>query len=316
MKDKIVILMATYNGEKYVSAQIKSILEQTYNNFDLIIRDDGSTDKTISIIKSIIERNDKKNIYLLKNKSSKHGQLKNFANLFNYAKDKYKYIMFSDQDDIWYKNKIQISLDAIKKKGDTPTLIYTNYINWNMKDKTKNIAYSYIPECTFERLFVQNWTMGCTYLLNKGMIKQIENIPDGVDNHDYWIALVSSLNNNIEYLPQVTMEHRLHANNVTGRENSKSFKNRAIRLYTELINRSGRNKVYKRWCKIYFYLNNRYKNKSIVNLSQVLFSSNLKSIYLSYKYDYKAVTKKYDFVFRLYLLFKSQRKMEMLRKEK
>ena len=56
MKDKIAILMATYNGEKYVSAQIKSILEQTYNNLDLIIRDDGSTDKTDDIVKSFIPK--------------------------------------------------------------------------------------------------------------------------------------------------------------------------------------------------------------------------------------------------------------------
>lgn len=310
MKDKIAILMATYNGEKYISEQIESILKQTYRNFDLIIRDDGSTDKTISIIQSIIKKNSENNIYLLKNRSSEHGQLKNFANLFNYAKNRYKYIMFSDQDDIWYKNKIEISMNAIELKGKAPTLIYTNYVNWNMESQTKSIAYTHTPECTFERLFVQNWTMGCTYLLNLGMIEKIDNIPDGVENHDYWIALVASLDNNIEYLSEVTMEHRLHANNVTARESSKHLKNRILRLYTELLNNTGRNKVYKKWCKVYFYLNKKYKGKKIIGLSQILFSSKMKSLYLSYKYAYKAVTKKYDFVFRLYLLFKSRKKMQ------
>lgn len=303
--NKLAVLMATYNGDKYINEQLKSILNQTYKNFDLIIRDDGSSDGTVSIIRSVIFKNPEQKIILLENKSDVHGQLENFSFLFDYAKDKYDFIMFSDQDDVWYSNKIQLSLDIIKLNASEPTLVYTNYLNWNMKDQSKTPAYTKVPECTFERIFVQNWTMGCTYILNKKMIQKIGHIPIGVENHDYWIALVSSMDHNIKYLSKVTMEHRLHAGNVTARENSTSWKDRFFRLNKEVLRKKGRDVVYSRWYTIYINLIKKYKNKQVIKqLSRVLFSHNIKSCYLSYRYGYKAVTIKYDFVFRLYLLLK------------
>lgn len=309
MKDKVAILMAVYNGEKYISAQIESILKQTYQNFDLIIRDDGSKDQTVRIIQTIITENPQRNIILLRNKSNVHGQLQNFSYLFDYAKNSYNFIMFSDQDDIWKENKVELSINAIKSNNTKPTLIYTNYLNWNMEKNTRNVAYIQERHYTFERLFVQNWTMGCTYILNKKMIDKIDHIPHGVENHDYWIALVAALDSNIMYLPQVTMIHRLHNNNVTARSNSTSWEDRFLRLYKEVLSKNGRKRVYSRWSTVYKNLTNLYDNVKIKELYKMLISSSVKSIVLSYQYGYRAVTKKYDFVFRMYLLLKSKKEI-------
>ena len=110
----VAVLMSTYNGEDYLAEQINSILNQTYQNIHLFIRDDGSTDNTMSIIEefignpkvSVIKSGDNlgyKNSFLM--------LLKTVVDL----KKKYQYISFSDQDDVWLKDKILVSIKKLEK---------------------------------------------------------------------------------------------------------------------------------------------------------------------------------------------------------
>ena len=108
----IDILMATYNGERYISEQIESILNQTYKNWKLYIRDDGSKDNTISIIRDF-EKQYPNKIILVKDKKNGLGAKCNFAELMKYSKQ--EYCMFSDQDDIWIDNKIEKTLEKMKQ---------------------------------------------------------------------------------------------------------------------------------------------------------------------------------------------------------
>ncbi|MHB9334492.1 glycosyltransferase, partial [Fusobacterium polymorphum] len=103
MNPKIEILMATYNGEKYVGEQIDSIIHQTYKNWKLLIRDDNSTDKTLEILKEY-EKKDKR-IKIIEDKKGNLGFVKNFEELLNNSKE--DWVMFSDQDDYWLENKIE-----------------------------------------------------------------------------------------------------------------------------------------------------------------------------------------------------------------
>lgn len=302
--DKIAILMATYNGEKFIFQQLESILNQTYKNFDLIIRDDGSNDSTVSIIKRFKKKYN--NIIFLKNNSSKHGQLLNFSILFNYAFSKkiYKYFMFSDQDDIWFKDKVEKSLNFIKKYS-TPALVYTNYINFNTITNEKVRAYNKEIKCSFEKIFVQNWTMGCTYILNKPLIEKIRYIPLGVDNHDYYIALVASLDNHIYYLDEPTMVHRLHSENVTGRANSKTFSSRYLRFKKQFLNNNGRRKKYNVWKNVIKYLillDN--DNKHIIEIEKVMENSRLISIINALKNKFFGINVQGTLYFYIFLLCK------------
>ena len=114
MKDKTIdILLATYNGEKYVAEQIDSILNQTYKNIHLIISDDCSTDNTRKIL-SQYENNERVEIHLQENNL---GYIKNFEFLLKQVKN--ELYMLSDQDDFWLKetlffSKLNISFYAIK----------------------------------------------------------------------------------------------------------------------------------------------------------------------------------------------------------
>ena len=99
--DKIDILLATYNGEKFLREQLDSILNQTYKNFNLIISDDGSEDKTLQILKEYQEKDNRVIVY---NHKKNLGVISNFE--FLLEKVNSKYFMFSDQDDVWNNTKI------------------------------------------------------------------------------------------------------------------------------------------------------------------------------------------------------------------
>ena len=105
MKDKkVAVVLSTYNGEKYVKEQLDSILKQTYKNVEIIVRDDGSKDSTVEIIKEYQEKH--KNIKLVVGENL--GFIKSFFELLKIAEA--DYYSYADQDDIWVKNKIELAV--------------------------------------------------------------------------------------------------------------------------------------------------------------------------------------------------------------
>ena len=108
---KVAILMSTYNGEKYLKEQIESLLAQTYGNIEIYIRDDGSKDNTIKIIKNYKEKYN--NIVLKEGKNI--GFINSFFELLNLCNDA-DYYAYCDQDDVWMNDKIE---RAVKFLGKT-----------------------------------------------------------------------------------------------------------------------------------------------------------------------------------------------------
>jgi glycosyltransferase involved in cell wall biosynthesis len=107
------ILMATYNGEKYIRQQLDSILSQTYEQWLLYIRDDGSTDNTVEIINNYIKKYPDK-IILINDEKKGLGAKLNFGETMKFSKN--DYTMFVDQDDVWMNYKISKSLDIMEKQ--------------------------------------------------------------------------------------------------------------------------------------------------------------------------------------------------------
>lgn len=129
MSEKIVVLLSSYNGEKYISKQIESILNQLIDcDLTLIIRDDGSTDSTKKIINEYLIKNDNVIFY----EGSNVGYIKSFFSLIMNSGD-FDFYALSDQDDIWQSNKLQNAVNQIRKKrqkndiilfGSTSNLVY------------------------------------------------------------------------------------------------------------------------------------------------------------------------------------------------
>ena len=229
-KPLIGILMATYNGEKFIKEQIESILDQTYKNWKLIIHDDGSTDSTVDMIKEYAKKHLYRIIFI--DDGIKCGGAKeNFAHLMQIAKDKFNfdYIMFSDQDDVWLPNKIEITLNKMlnvehEVGKDKPILIHTDL---KVVDEHLNVIaesfwkYQKINprDNTLNRLLCQNVVTGCTVLINKPALDITLPIPDGAILHDWWIALVVATFGQIFYVPRATILYRQHLSNETGAKN-------------------------------------------------------------------------------------------------
>ena len=126
------ILLATYNGEKYLKPQLDSILKQTYSNFRLLISDDDSSDKTKEILKEYAKK-DKRIILYFQEKNL--GVIKNFEFLLKNVEN--EYYMFSDQDDIWKEDKIEKSINHIKETDSD--LVYSDL---EVVDENLNVIYS------------------------------------------------------------------------------------------------------------------------------------------------------------------------------
>ncbi len=218
MKKKVDILLATYNGEKYLKEQIDSILSQDYSEFNLIISDDCSTDSTRDILKEYEEKDERvKIIFNEKNL----GSTKNFEFLLSQVES--EYYMFSDQDDVWNKDKVSLSVKTIEEKN--ADIVYTdleivdeklNSVNKSFNRKMKLIRkQKKFNDYRLEYLY--NCVTGCTMICKSSKIKEILPFPNTKNIlHDYWIALITSLNGTIYYLDIPTIKYRQHINNQVG----------------------------------------------------------------------------------------------------
>jgi rhamnosyltransferase len=233
---KVIILLATFNGAKYLKEQIESIINQTYTTWRLIIRDDGSTDSTISIIETYCQRDSR--IEILKDDNKTTGACQNFAKLLEWAiNEDFHFLMFSDQDDYWLETKIEDSLEMIIEKNTQikPLLIYTDF---QLADDKLEILSSETDKLiskwktpVLNRILAQNSIYGCTMILNKELALKCNPIPVIAENHDYWISLVASCVGEIFHLEKRTILYRQHNNNVSGHYTNSSIKSRFARYF-------------------------------------------------------------------------------------
>lgn len=214
------ILLASFNGEKFIREQLDSLLEQTYKDFRIIIRDDGSNDATVNIIESYFEKYPEK-IMLIKDKNNCGSATSNFIELTKYAES--DYVMYCDQDDIWFPNKIEVTLmkmlDVEKKYNEKkPILIYSSYIIVNQKLDRMNMINTqvYKHKIALNNLLVQNCVTGCLMMINKPLYSMVGEYHKDILMHDWWIALIASSVGEIVHMPEELMYYRQHENNVVG----------------------------------------------------------------------------------------------------
>ncbi len=219
----IDILLAAFNGEKFIKEQIDSILNQTCRDWQLLIRDDGSTDATVQIIKSYTGKFPDK-IWLIEDNLGNLGTGHNFGRLLEQAES--EYIMFSDQDDFWLPEKIELTLNKMKEaerlNPGEPLLVFTDL---KIVDENLNLiadslwSYHKInPQegSRLENLVFRDIVTGCTIMINKKLREISVPIPDFSRLHDWWITLKAAKYGKIFILPQATILYRQHSANVSG----------------------------------------------------------------------------------------------------
>ena len=217
--EKVDVLLATYNGEKYLKEQIDSILEQTHSDFRLLISDDGSTDGTRKILEEYKNKDSRIQVFF---QESNLGVVKNFE--FLLKKVESAYYMFSDQDDIWKAEKIEKSLNKIE--NDNCDLVYSDLevvdeklnVTYESYWKLKGIYNKIKKYNNFESLYLNNFVTGCTIISKKELIDTYLPLPNSSKYvlHDYWISLILSQNGKIDYIEEPLIKYRQHKNNKVG----------------------------------------------------------------------------------------------------
>lgn len=225
----VEILLATYNGEKYLRKQLDSLLDQTYKDIRIIIRDDNSKDNTVTIVKEYIKKYPEK-IFLVSDDIKCGGAAKNFFQLLKYATE--DYVMFCDQDDYWKPNKVEITLNAMQKSEKKygkciPIIVYTNYQVVDGELEPLEIDYRklavYRDDFTFRKLLVQSYVTGCLMMLNKEVYSNVGIYDEDIPMHDWWCALYAGCFGKIVHVPETTMQYRQHGDNVVGAVDVTSF---------------------------------------------------------------------------------------------
>lgn len=219
--DDVAILLATYNGEKYLRELLESLIAQSFNNWTCYIHDDNSNDKTINILNEYVEEYPQK-FYLL-NYDVAGKSSSNFISLLKRTNS--KYTMFCDQDDVWLPNKIESTLRRMKQveEMDKPTLVFTDltvvdchlrviddsYISYTKRDP-QNLS--------LQNLLKQNLAAGCTIMINNALLSiakdNIELLQLAM--HDWGLILLACVKGKISYLNESTILYRQHNNNQVG----------------------------------------------------------------------------------------------------
>ena len=223
---KVNILMSTYNGQQFLAEQIRSIQDQSYTDWTLFIRDDGSSDNTKEILKDF-ERQDSRIHLIDSDKSDNLGVIKSFHKLVNH--DRADYYFFSDQDDVWLPNKLELSLkEAQNYLADLPLMVYMDLkvVNQDLEIMTESMVKSQSHHANTELVqeLTENTVTGGVAMINHALAEMWQETDD-ILMHDWYLALLASAFGDLVYIDQPGELYRQHSDNVLGaRTLSKRFK--------------------------------------------------------------------------------------------
>ncbi|WP_315271881.1 glycosyltransferase family 2 protein [uncultured Abiotrophia sp.] len=232
----ILIMMTTYNGEEFLIQQIESICQQSYSNWQLVVRDDGSSDQTLAILNAYAEKDAR--IQVVQNQTDYHGAYPNFWGLVAYCKQlkAYDYYMFADQDDVWDKDKLEVYMNFCSDKGlNEPLLVYGDMriidgdgqVTSNSLEANLGIAYTNAIST-----FFAHKVHGCNSFFNRCLFElALPLSPEEPEakyvSHDNYYTKFAALLGQVYYLPRPMMSYRRYGTNVTS-QHAYDFKLKRI----------------------------------------------------------------------------------------
>lgn len=221
MTPTVQILLASYNGERFLQEQISSILQQSHLDWQLLIRDDGSSDGSVEVCRRFESKHPER-IRLLSDARGNLGVVGNFSELLSLSSA--PYVMFSDQDDVWLPDKISISLGELRALEQSyglsvPMAVFTDAV---VTDETlqplapsllRYINRQRTQVAVLNRICVEPNCYGCTMMLNRALVAKIGRVPPQVISHDWWAGMVATAFGRLVLIDQAPILHRRHTSN-------------------------------------------------------------------------------------------------------
>ena len=221
------VILAVKNGEKYLSEMLRSIKNQRKVSVNLIVSDDGSNDKSISIIKQHLDSF--KSLHIVN--GPQEGPALNFFSALELSNS--PYLAFADQDDIWDKDHLINSILRIQKYDNVPSLSFSAVFEFTENSKETKLFPKKIPNLQLHSLFSENPARGCTIVMNKkAVIRILGTQPQHMIMHDWWALLLIFLTGNIAYSPSPEVWYRVHNHSATS--GSRKISRRFCRFYSAL----------------------------------------------------------------------------------
>lgn len=222
---KVMVLLATCNGRLYLEEQITSIRRQKGVEWRLLIRDDGSSDETVALLRALAA--DDKRIVLIDDDFGRLGVGANFAALAEHALAKGdQYIAFADQDDVWQPDKLatqmKMMLAAEARHPHTPLLVYSDLEV--VDEGLRSLAPSFMKyqgirheaRDSLKVLLAQNFVTGCAMLVNRRLLQVALPLPAASLLHDWWFALCAAVFGRLLFIDQPLVKYRQHGANQVG----------------------------------------------------------------------------------------------------
>ncbi|MBN2895283.1 MAG: glycosyltransferase family 2 protein [Campylobacterales bacterium] len=211
----ITLLLATYNGERYLRNQLLSLQQQTFGDWQLLIRDDGSSDATLSIINTFCAHDSR--IQLITDAQGRLGAAGSFWQLLLHVKT--PYAIFCDQDDVWLERKIELLFNCAQDlPKDAPSIVYCDAHAYSDEEgviTSSSVSHLHASHLR-EFLFFNSGYQGCSILMNRALIDEAKNYTVPFYMHDDIVSLLAHTFGAVYFLNKPLMLYRQHDRNVTG----------------------------------------------------------------------------------------------------
>jgi hypothetical protein len=218
----VTIVCTVLNGSAFVAEFLRSVGDQTHRDWQLLVRDDGSTDATVEIVERAARADPR--IVLLHRGGPRLGLSGGFGWLLERVPPDARYVMFADADDVWHPRKVAHTLGAMtaaEAQGIGPVLVHTDLV---VTDAALRVIHSSFWEfsgidparSSLRDVVVRNVVTGCAAMINRPLYEAAVPIPPEAPVHDWWCACVAAAVGRIVALPATLVLYRQHGSNMIG----------------------------------------------------------------------------------------------------
>lgn len=208
----VAVVMSTYNGAAHVAQQVESVLAQDLPNVRLFVRDDGSTDATLEILRPYAEQ-ERLVLFAEENK----GVTRSFVELVVHVADDYDYVAFCDQDDVWHADKLSRAIEVLSPHDQTLPLLYGSECFYCDKDM-RRLGKSHLNRrgVSLATTLYENIASGNTQVMNRTLARLVAQAgPEGVYYHDWWVTLLACALGEVYFDDAACIDYRRTGENVS-----------------------------------------------------------------------------------------------------